>query len=178
MALHIRRLNYWSFSFSISPSNEYSELISFRIDLFDLLFEGLSKIFYNTAVKSINSSLLSFIFCPNLTSIHNHWKNHSFDYVSIFVGKIMTLLYNMLSRFVIAFLPRSKCLLISWLQSPSTVSLQPKKIKCHCFHCFCIYLTWSDWNGSHDVSFLNVEVFLIRLSLLIQISKIISSAIT
>ena len=72
LALHIRRLNYWSFSFSISPSNEYSELISFRIDLFNLLFEGVSKIFYNTAVKSTNSSLLSFLFCPNLTYIHNH----------------------------------------------------------------------------------------------------------
>ena len=72
LALHIRRLNYWSFSFSISPSNEYSELISFRIDLFNLLFEGVSKIFYNTAVKSTSSSLLTFLFCPNLTSIHNH----------------------------------------------------------------------------------------------------------
>ena len=68
----IMRPKFWSFSFSISPSNEYSELISFRIDLFNLLFEGVSKIFYNTAVKSTNSSLLSFLFCPNLTSIHNH----------------------------------------------------------------------------------------------------------
>ena len=65
-----------------------------------------------------------------------------------FVGKVMSLLFNMLSRFVIAFLPRSKCLLISWLQSPSAVILEPQKDKvCHCFHCFPIYLPWSDGTG-------------------------------
>ena len=62
-----------------------------------------------------------------LSSIHDYWKSHSFD--CTFVGKVMSLLFNMLSRFVIAFLPRSKCLLISWLQSPSAVILEPKKIK-------------------------------------------------
>ena len=61
-----------------------------------------------------------------------------------FVNKVMSLLFNMLSRFVIAFLSKSKCLLISWLQSPSGVILEPKKIVCHCFHCFPIYLPWSD----------------------------------
>ena len=67
--------------------------------------------------------MLSFLYGPTLTSIHDYWKNHSF------IGKVMSLLFNMLSRFVIAFLPRSKCLLISWLQSPSTVILELKKIK-------------------------------------------------
>ena len=75
--------------------------------------------------KSINSSALTFLYRPTLTSIHDYWKNQSPD----FVGKVMSLLFNMLSMLVIAFLPRSKCLLISWLQSPSAVILEPKKIK-------------------------------------------------
>ena len=73
------------------------------------------------------------------------------------VGKVMFLLFNMLSRLVIAFLLRSKHLLISWLQSPSAVIWEPKKIKSHCFHCFPIYLPWSDGTRCHSVSFLNVE---------------------
>ena len=71
---------------------------------------------------------LNLFYCPVLTSIHDYWKNHSFDYTT-FVGEVMSLLFNTLSRFVIAFLPRSKHLLISWLQLPSAVILEPKKIK-------------------------------------------------
>ena len=77
-----------------------------------------------------------------------------------FVGKVMSLLFNMLYRLVITFLPRSTCLLISWLQSPSAVILEPKnKVwhRFHCFHCFPIYLPWSDGTRCHDLSFLNVE---------------------
>ena len=74
-----------------------------------------------------------------------------------FVGKVMCLLFNMLSRLVIAFLPRSKHLLIWWLQSPSVVILEPPKIVCHCFHCFSIYFPWSDGTGCHDLPVLNVE---------------------
>ena len=74
-----------------------------------------------------------------------------------FVGKVVTLLFNMLSRLVITFLPRSKHLLISWLQSPSGMILGPKKIKSHCFHWFPIYLPWSDGAGCHDFILLNVE---------------------
>ena len=75
-----------------------------------------------------------------------------------FVGKVMSLLLNMLSRLVITFFARSKHLLISWLQSPSAVILEPPKNKvCHCFHCFPIYLPWSDGTGCHKLSFLNVE---------------------
>ena len=70
-----------------------------------------------------------------------------------FVGKVMFLLFNKLSRLVITFLPRSKCLLISWLHSPSAVILQPPKIVCHCFHCFPIYLPWSDGTRCHDLGF-------------------------
>ena len=78
--------------------------------------------------KSINSSALSILYSPTLTSIHNYWKNHSFAWWTS-VGKEMSLLFSILSRLVIAFLPRSKCLLISWLQSPSEVILEPKEIK-------------------------------------------------
>ena len=73
------------------------------------------------------------------------------------VGKVMSLLFNMLSRLIITFLPRSKCLLVSWPQSPSAVILEPKKIVCHSFCCFPIYLPWSDGTRCHDLSFLNVE---------------------
>ena len=72
--------------------------------------------------------MLSFLYSPNLTSIHDHWKNHSFDYMT-FVGRVMSLLFNMLSRLVITLLPRSKRLLVSWLQSTSAVILEPRKIK-------------------------------------------------
>ena len=106
--------------------------------------------------KSINSAL-SFLYSPNFTSIHDYWKAIACTRLT-FVGKVMSLLFNMLSRFAIAFLPRSKCLLISWLQSPSAVILKPSKNKvCHCFHCFPIYLPWSDGTGCHDLTFLNVE---------------------
>ena len=79
-------------------------------------------------LKTINSLVLSLLYGPILTSIHDHWKNHSLDYKD-FVGKVMSLLLNMLSRLVIILLPRSKRLLISWLQSPSAVILEPPKIK-------------------------------------------------
>ena len=78
--------------------------------------------------KSINSSALKFHYSPTITSIHDYWKNQSLTRQT-FVGKVMSLLFNMLSSLVIAFLPKSKPLLISWLQSPSAVILEPKKIK-------------------------------------------------
>ena len=106
--------------------------------------------------KSINSLVLSFLYSPTLTSIHSYWKNHSFDETDL-CCKVMSLLFNMLSRFVIALLPRSKHLLISWLQSPSAVVLETKKIVCHCMHCFPIYWPWSDGTKCHDLRFLNVE---------------------
>ena len=78
--------------------------------------------------KNINSPVLSFLYGPTLTSIHDNWKNHWFDYIDL-CRKVMSLVYNMLSKFVIDFLPRSRYLLISWLQSTSAVILEPKKIK-------------------------------------------------
>ena len=116
---------YWSFSCNISPSNEYSGLISFRMDWLDLLLSKDSQESSPTPqFKSTNSSALSFLYSPTLTSVCDYWKNHSFEEMD-FVGKVMSLLFNMLSRLDIAFLPRSKCLLISWLYSPYAVILEP-----------------------------------------------------
>ena len=112
LALCIRWPKYWSFSFSISPSNEYSGLISFRIDWFDLLtVQGTLKTLLQHHSSKVNSLVLSLFHCPAFTSIHDYRENHSFVYT--FVGKVMSLLFNILSRFVIAFLPWSQHLLIS-----------------------------------------------------------------
>ena len=127
--LCIRWPKYWSFSFSISPSNEYSEQISFRIDRFALpvvqMTRGSSPV---PQFKGINSSALSLLPGPNFTSIHDYWKNQSFDQMD-FVGKVMSLFFNMLSTCVIALLPKNKCLLISRLQSLSAVILELKQRK-------------------------------------------------
>ena len=124
--LCIRCPKYWSFSFSISLSNEHPGLISFRMDWLDLLaVQGTQDSSPTPPFKSISSSALSFLHSPTLKSIHDHWKNHSLDQMN-FAGKVISLLFNMLSRLVITFLPRSRCLLISWLQSPSAVILESK----------------------------------------------------
>ena len=107
--------------------------------------------------KSINSSALSFLYSPPLTSIHDNGKNHNFGYTDLCCVVVMSLLFNLLSRLVLAYLPRSKSLLISWLQSPSAVIWEPQKKVSHCFHCFPIYLPWSDGTRCHDLRFLNVE---------------------
>jgi len=112
--LCIRWPKYWSFSFSISHSNEYSRLISFKIDWFDLL--AVSQVSSPTPqFISINSLVLSFLYDPILTSVHMTTGKTTALTRWIFVSKVITLLFNMLSRLVITFLPRSKCLLISWL---------------------------------------------------------------
>ena len=121
---------YWSFSFSISPSNEYSVLISFRMNWLDLLaVQGTLKslLQYHSSKASVLQRSAFFIvqlshpyMTTGKTIALTRWT---------FVGKVMSLLFNMLSRLVITFLPRSKHLLISWLQSPSAVILDPKKIK-------------------------------------------------
>ena len=116
--LCIRWPKYWSFSFSISPSSEYSGLISFRMDWLDLLaVQGtLNSLLQTPHFKSIDSSVLSFLYIPNLTSVHDYWKTKVLTRRT-FVGKVMSLLFNILFRLIIPFLPRSKHLLISWLQS-------------------------------------------------------------
>ena len=156
--LRIRWPKYWSFSFSISPSNEYPGLISFRMDWLDLLaVQRTLESSPTPQFKSINSSAPSFLYSP--THIHTWLLKKTIAFTRrTFAGKAMTLLFNMLSRLIIAFLQRSKRLLISWLQSPSAVILEPPKNKvCHGFHCFPIYLPWSDGTGCHYLSFLNVE---------------------
>ena len=110
LALHIRWPEYWSFSFSISPSSEYSGLISFRVDWFDLpAVQGTFKSLLTPQLESINSSVLNLLFGPTLTSVHDYWKNHSFDH-TVLCRQVMSLLFNTLSRFVVAFLLRSKYL--------------------------------------------------------------------
>ena len=128
-ALHIRWPKYWSFSFSISPSSEHPGLISFRVDWLDLLavqgtlrsllqhHSSKASIFWHSAFFTVQLSHL--YMTTGKTIALTRWT---------FVGKVMSLIFNMLSRLVITFLPRNKCLLISWLQSPSAVILEPRKI--------------------------------------------------
>ena len=128
--LCIRWLKYCSFSFNISPSNEYSWLISFRMDWLDLLgVQGTLE-----SLLQHNSSKASVLWHSAFFMVQlSHPYMTTGKSIALtrrtFVGKIMSLLFNMLSRLVINFLPRSKHLLMSWLQSPSAVILEPKKIK-------------------------------------------------
>ena len=150
---------YWSFSFSISPSNEYSGLISFRMDWFDpLAVQGTLKRLLQHHSSKASILWYSAFFIVQLS--HPYMTAGKTIALTrwTFVGKVVSLLFNMLSRLVITFLPRSKRLLISWLQSPSAVILEPPQNKvCHRFPCFPIYLPWSDGTRCHDLSFLNVE---------------------
>ena len=125
--LCIRWPKYWSFSFSISPSNEYSGLISFRMDWLDLLaVQGTLK-----SLLQQHSSKASILWCSAFFIVQlSHPYMATGKTIALtrrtFVRKVMSLLFNILSRLVVAFLPRSKHLLISWLQSPSTVILEPQ----------------------------------------------------
>ena len=160
-ALHIRWPKYWSFSFSISPSNGHPGLVSFRMDWLDLLaVQGTLK-----NLLQHHSSEASILQCSAFFTVQlSHPYMTTGKTIALtrwtFVDKVMSLLFNMLSRLVVTFLPRSKHLLISWLQWPSAVIWEPKTINkvSHCFHCFCIYFPWSDGTGCHDLSFLNVEL--------------------
>ena len=152
--LRIRWPKYWSFSFNIIPSNEHPGLISFRMDLCDLLA-------VHRMLKSLlqhHSSKASILQCSAffMVQLSHPYMTTGKTLVltrQTFVSKVTSLLFNMLPKLSIAFLPRSKCLLISWLQSPSTVILEPKKIDSHCFHWLPIYLSWSDGTRCHDLSF-------------------------
>ena len=140
--LRIRCPKYWRFSYNIGPSNEHPGLISFRMDWLDLLaVQGTLKsllqhhsskasILWHSAFFTVQLSL------PYITTGKTIALTRG-----TFVGKVMSLLFNMLSGLVITFLPRSKHFLISWLQSPPAVILEPPQNKIsHCFHCFPIYL--------------------------------------
>ena len=139
--LHIRWPKYWSFRLSISPSSEYSGLISFRMDWLDLLaVQGTLKSLLQHHSSKASILWHSAFFIVQLSHPHMTTGKTIALTRRTFVGKVMSLLFNMLSRLVIAFLPRSKHLLISWLHSPSAVILEPPKIVSYCFHCFPIYL--------------------------------------
>ena len=140
--LCIRWPEYWSFSFNISLSNEYSGLISFMMDWLDLLaVQGTLK-----SLLQHHSSKASILRCSAFSVVQlSHPYMTTGKTIALtrqtFVNKVMSLLFNTLSRLVITFLPRSKRLLISWLQSPSAVILEPPQNKVsHCFHSFPIYL--------------------------------------
>ena len=158
-ALRIRWPKYWSFSFTISPTNEHWGLISFRMDWLDLVaVQGTLE-----SLLQHHSSKASILRCSAIFRVQlSHPYMTTGTTIALtrwtFVDKVMSLLFNMLSRLVITVLPRSKCFLISWLQSPSAVILEPRKIVSHCFHCFLTYLPWSDGTGCHDLSCLNVEL--------------------
>ena len=139
--LRMRWPKYWSFSFSIIPSSEHPGLISFKMDWLDLLaVQGTLK-----SLLQHHSSKASILWCSAFFIVQLlHPCMTTGKTIALtrwtFVSKVMSLLFNMLSRLVITFLPRSKRLLISWLQSPSAVILEPPKSKVsHCFHCFPIY---------------------------------------
>ena len=155
--LRIRWPKYWSFS----PSNEHPGLVSFRTDGLDLAVQGTLKSLLQHHSSKASILLRSAFFTVQLS--HPYMTTGKTIALTrwTFADKVMSLLLNMLSRLVITFLPRSKRLLISWLQSPSAVILGPppsqNKVS-HCFQCFPIYLPWSDGTGSHDLSFLNVEL--------------------
>ena len=139
--LHIRWPKYWSFGFRISPSKEYSGLISFRMDWLDLLAvqETLKSLLQHHRSKASILRRSAFFIVQLSHPYKTTGKTIALTRWTL-VGKVMSLLLNILSRLVIIFLPRSKCLLISWLQSPSAVILEPPKIVSLCFHCFPIYL--------------------------------------
>ena len=147
------------FQLQHQSSNQHPGLISFRLDWLDLLaVQGTLK-----NLLQHHSSKASILPCSGFFIVQlSHPYMTTGKTIALtrqtFVGKVMSLLFNMLSRLVITFLPRSKHLLISRLQSPSAVSLEPNKKVCPCFHCFPIYLPWSDGTECHDLSFLNVEL--------------------
>ena len=133
-ALHIRWPKYWSFSFNISPSSEHPGLISFRMDWLDLLaVQGtLKSLLQHHGSKASILGCLAFFIVELSYPYMTTGKTIALTRQT-FVSKVIFLFFNMLSRLVITFLLRSKRLLISWLQSPSAVILEPRKIACHCF---------------------------------------------
>ena len=129
-ALHIRWPKYWSFNFNISPSNEHSGLISFRMDWLDLLaVQGTLKSLLQHHSSKASILRRSAFFIVQLSHPCTTTGKTVALTIWAFVDKVMSLLFNMLSRLVITFLPRSKYLFISWLRSPSAVILEPRKMK-------------------------------------------------
>ena len=146
---------YWRFSFNISPSSEHPGLISFRMDWLDLLaVQGTLKSLLQHHSSKASIFQRSAIFTVQLSHLYMTTGKTIALTRWIFVGKVMSMLFNVLSRFVITFLPRSKSLLISWLQltSAAIFGAPPNKVW-HCFHCFPIYFPWGNGTRCHDLSF-------------------------
>ena len=156
--LCIRWPKYWSFSFSISPSNDYSGLISFSIGWLDLLeVQGTLK-----SLLKHHSSKASILWHSAFSIVQlSHLYMTTGKTIALtrwtFVDKVMSLLFNIISRLVISFLPRSKQASFNLMAAVTICSDFGALKKSHCFHCFPIYLPWSDGTGCHDLSFLNVE---------------------
>ena len=151
---------YWSFSFSIIPSKDIPGLISFRMDWLDLLAvqRTLQESSPAPQFEGINSLVLSLLCGPTLTSINDYWKNHSCDlYWSLSAKWYLCFLIFCIDLLQLSC--QGATVLISWLQSPTAVLLEPKKIVCQCFHFPPIYLPWSVGTGCHDINFLNVEFY-------------------
>ena len=155
----IRWPKYWSFNYNISHSNEHPGLI-FRMDWLDLLaVQGALKRLLQHHSSKASILQHSAFFIVQLSHPYMATGKTIALTGRTLVDKVMSLLFNMLSSLVITFLPRSKRLLISWLQSPSAVIFgAPQNKVWHCFHCFPIYLPWSDGTRCHDLRFLNVEL--------------------
>ena len=155
--LWIRWPKYWSFSFSISPSSEHPGLISFRMDWLDLLpVQGTLKCLLQHHSSKASTFQCSAFFIVQLSHPYITTRKTIALTRWTFVGKVMSLLFNMLSRLVMTFLPRSKRLLISWLQSPSAVILEPKKVKSDTVSP--VSPSISHGTRCHDLSFLNVKL--------------------
>ena len=147
-----------SASASVLPVNIQDWLPLGLTDWISLQSKGLSKsLFQHHSWKASVLRHSAFFIVQLLHPYMTTGKTMAYT-IQTFVSKIMSLVFNMLSRFVIAFLPRSKHVVISWLHLPTAVILEPKKIVCHCFHCFPIYFPWSEGTRCHDLSFLNVEL--------------------
>ena len=156
-ALCIKWPKYWSFGHNVSQWTLRTDL--FTMDWLDLVgVQGILKSLLQHHSSKASILQHSAFFTVQLSHPNTITRKTIALTKWTFVGKVMSLLFNMLSRLVITFLPRSKCLLISWLQSASAVILEPKKIVSHCFHCFPIYLPWQDETRCHDLRFLNVEL--------------------
>ena len=143
---------------SVLPMNIQGWFPLGLIGLISLLSKGLSRDFSNTTVQKHQFFGAQFFLKVQLSHLYMTTGKTIALTVQTFVSKVMSLLFNKLSRLVITFLPKSKHLLISWLQSPSAVILEPPQNKvCHCFHCFPVYLPWCDGTKCHNLRFLNVE---------------------
>ena len=160
--LHMRWTKYWSFSYSIIPSKEIPGLISFRMDWLDLLVvQGTLK-----SLLQHHSSKASILRCSTFFTVQPSQPYMTTGKTialirQTFVGKVMSLLFNVLSRLLITFLPRSNGLSFNFMAAITICSdlwAPPKNKVWYCFHCFPIYLPWSDGTRCHDLRFLNVDL--------------------